>query len=176
MAERAGEVPDFTKINTELSRTQTLFSPWRGASVALMGLVAGQYSPDVLPPSETFYLGGSQYTRGFYSGEVSGDTGLAATAELQLNTGFATTLFGRAMQIATQFYIFYDWGETWESQRVDPNHRVQSEGGGVRMALNENTELDLEGVIRATRQPQGSTAAVAPLHADAIYWRILTRF
>ncbi len=176
MAERIGEVPDFTKVNAELSRTQTLFSPWQGASVAVMGLVTGQYSPSVLPPSETFYLGGSQYTRGFYSGEVSGDSGLAATAELQLNTGFSTTLFGRVMRVANQFYIFADWGETWESQRIDPNHRLQSEGIGVRTALNSNFEFDLEGVMRATRQPQGAAAAVAPLHADAVYWRVLMRF
>lgn len=176
LAERIGEVPDFTKVNTQLSRTQTLFTPWQGASVALMGLVAGQYATDVLPPSETFYLGGSQYTRGFYSGEVSGDNGLAATAELQLNTGFNLTLFGKAINIANQYYIFADWGETWENQRVDPNHRVQSEGIGVRTALGENMEFDLEGVIRATRQPQGGTTAVAPLHADAIYWRVLMRF
>ena len=176
LAERVGEIPDFTKVNGQISRTQTLFAPWHGASVAVLGLVAGQYSPDVLPPSETFYLGGSQYTRGFYAGEVSGDSGLAATAELQLNTGFNTTLLGYAVDVATQFYIFYDWGEVWQSQRVDPNHRVQSEGLGVRMAVDQNTELDLEGVIRATRQPQGAATAVAPLHADAIYWRFLTRF
>lgn len=176
MAERLGEVPTFTKIATEISRTQTLFSPWSGASVALMGLVAGQYSPDVLPPSETFYLGGSQYTRGFYAGQVSGDTGLAATAELQLNTGFTTTIFGHVTQIATQFYVFYDWGETWESQRIDPNHRLQSEGVGARMAIDANTEFDLEGVIRQTRNPQGVSSTVAPLSANAIYWRVLTRF
>ncbi len=176
MAERAGEVPDFTKFNAQISRTQTLFEPWQGSSVALMGLLAGQYSPSVLPPSETFYLGGSQYTRGYYSGEVSGDNGLAATAELQLNTGFSTTLFGRVLNVATQFYIFYDWGETWQNQSVDPNSRVQSEGMGVRMAVDENTEFDLEGVIRGVRQPQSGTTGVAPLSADAIYWRVLTRF
>lgn len=176
MAERQGEVPTFTKVNVQISRTQTLFSPWSGASVALMGLVAGQYSPDVLPPSETFYLGGSQYTRGFYAGEVSGDTGLAATAELQLNTGFNTTLFGHATTIATQFYVFYDWGETWESQRIDPNHRLASEGGGVRLAIDTNTEFDLEGVVRQTLNPQGAASVVAPLAPTAIYWRVLTRF
>ncbi len=176
IAERLGEVPDFTKIATQLSRTQTLFAPWSGASVALMGLVAGQYSPNVLPPSETFYLGGSQYTRGFYAGEVSGDSGLAATAELQLNTGFATTLFGRVTRIATQFYLFADWGEVWQSQRIDANHRVQSEGVGVRMAVDTNTEFDLEGVMRATRHPEGGTSAVGPLSADALYWRVLMRF
>ncbi len=85
-APRLGERTNFAKFDFQLSRTQTLFSPWRDASVALMGLLAGQVSRDVLPLSEEFYLGGMQYTRGYYSGQVTGDNALAATAELQLNT------------------------------------------------------------------------------------------
>ena len=72
--------------------------PWDGASVGLMGLFTGQWSGDILPPSEQFYLGGSQYTRGYYSGQVPGDKALAATVELQLNTGFETTLFGKSFE------------------------------------------------------------------------------
>ena len=55
---RVGERTDFFKFNFEATRTQTLFVPWDGASVGLMGLFTGQWSDDILPPSEQFYLGG----------------------------------------------------------------------------------------------------------------------
>ena len=71
-AARQGEQHNFTAIRFETSRTQTLFEPWEAASVALMGLVTGQWTPDILPPAEQFYLGGSRFTRGYYSGQVSG--------------------------------------------------------------------------------------------------------
>jgi hemolysin activation/secretion protein len=63
-APRLGEQTNLLKFNFQLSRTQTLWYPWQGASVALMGLLAGQWTNSVLPPSEQFYLGGAQFTRG----------------------------------------------------------------------------------------------------------------
>ena len=44
-----------------------------------MGLLAGQWSGNVLPPAEQFYLGGARFTRGYYAGQVPGDKALAAT-------------------------------------------------------------------------------------------------
>ena len=75
-AARQGEDSNFFKINFMLSRTQTLFTPFSGSSVALMGLLGGQWSENILPPAEQFYLGGSQYTRGYYSGQIPGDKAL----------------------------------------------------------------------------------------------------
>ncbi len=173
---RVGEMVDFTKVSFEASRNQTLFSPWRGATVALQGIVTGQYSGDVLPPAEKFFLGGSRCNRGYYSGEVTGDSALAVCTELQLNTGFTLDWFARPMQIGTQFYGFYDWGEAWQNQRTDPNARLQSAGGGVRLSVTRYTEFDIEGVARQTRLPQGVTSNTPPLRADAVYWRVLTRF
>ncbi len=129
-----------------MSRTQTLFYPLPNASVALMGLVTGQLSPDILPPVEQFYLGGSRFTRGYYSGQVTGDRALAATAELQLNTGFNFTRFGLSENVSTQFYLFYDWGETWQNEQQALNVHISSTGGGVRMQLTRYAELDLEGL------------------------------
>ena len=173
---RVGERVDFTKVAFEASRNQTLFQPFTNATVSVLGLVAGQYSDDVLPPAEKFFLGGSRYNRGFYSGEVTGDTALVATAELQLNTGFTLDWFAKPWDIGAQFYMFYDWGETWERQRTDPNRRLASTGGGVRLSVTRLTEFDVEGVSRQTRQPQGVNSNTSPLRADAIYWRVLTRF
>ena len=174
---RVGERVDFTKVDVELSRTQTLFQPWSDASVALQGLLSGQYSPDVLPPAEKFYLGGSRYNRGFYAGEVTGDNAAVASIELQLNTALTIGWLTPApFQVGAQFYAFQDWGETWERQRTDVNRRLSSSGGGARVSVTRYTEFDVEGVHRETRQPQGPNANTAPLHADGIYWRVLTRF
>lgn len=179
---RPGEQTGFTKINFETSRTQTLFSPWDGASVGLMGLLTGQWSDNILPPAEQFYLGGSRFTRGYYAGQVPGDKALAATAELQLNTGFEANLFGTALDISTQYYIFYDWGETWQNLSSDHAAMINSAGGGVRMQVTRYTEVDFEGLARFNKFPTGGSVSgctvncVSPLYGGAFYWRVLTRF
>ena len=154
---------EFTKVTAELSRNQTLFSPWQDATVSLLAVLAGQYSPDIVPSAEKFYLGGMRYTRGFYAGEVTGDKALAATVELQLNTGYQTSLFGTAYDIGLQFYGFYDWGESWENKKLDTNRTLRSFGLGLRAALTRNIEVDIEGVNRLTRQTQSNSGVVKPL-------------
>jgi len=150
--------------------------PWSGASVALKARVVGQGSGDVLPPAEKFFLGGSEINRGFYSGEAAGDNAVDGSIELQLNTGIDLMLFGRTIPVTTQLYAFYDRGQTFENQRQDLNVRLSSEGIGARANLTRYTEFDVEGVIRNTRLPSGTSGVVRPLKADAAYWRILTRF
>jgi hemolysin activation/secretion protein len=179
-AARQGERSDFTKFNFELSRTQTLFYPWQGASVALMGLITGQWSNDILPPAEQFYLGGARFTRGYYAGQVPGDKALATTVELQLNTSFDVKMFEKSLDVSTQYYLFYDWGETWQNLKTDFATRINSAGGGVRMQVTRYTELDLEGLARFNKFPTagGGTpgSGVSPLYGGAFYWRVLTRF
>ena len=175
-AGRVGEHTDFFKFNSEISRTQVLFKPWSNATLSLFGLVAGQVSNTVLPPVEKFFLGGIRYNRGFYSGQVTGDNALTASAELQLNTDFPVSLAGYSTDIQAQFYVFHDWGETWENQSVDPNHRLRSAGLGVRTQFTPNVAAELEGVTRLTRLPQGTSGTVSALPADAVYWRVVTRF
>ncbi len=176
---RQGEQTGFTKINFEASRTQALFSPWEGGSVGLMGLLTGQWSPNILPPAEQFYLGGSRFTRGYYAGQVPGDKALAATVELQLNDGFEATLFGKSLSVANQFYLFYDWGETWQNLSTDHAAMINSAGGGVRSQLTRYVEVDFEGLARFNRFPTGGNSpgsGVSPLYGGAFYWRVLTRF
>ena len=173
---RLHERVDFTKASIELSRTQTLFTPWAGASVALRARVVGQVAANVLPPSEKFFLGGSEITRGFYSGQVTGDNALAGSLELQLNTALDFTAWRVPIPVTAQFYAFYDRGETWENQRIDPATRLSSEGVGMRVNITRFTEFDVEGVVRNTRLPVGTAGIVKPLKADAAYWRVLTRF
>jgi hemolysin activation/secretion protein len=173
---RPGERIDFTKLDAQLSRTQTLFQPWKDASVALEVLTGGQITNKELPAVEKFFLGGSQFTRGFYSGEVTGDQALYWTLELQLNTGLDLVVFHRPVNIAAQFYTFYDRGEAWQLLSSERNVRLSSEGIGVRLNITRYTELDLEGDIRNTRLPEGTSATVKPEKAEAFYWRVVARF
>jgi hemolysin activation/secretion protein len=175
-APRAGEQTNLLKFNFQVSRTQTLFYPWQGASVAMMALLTGQWSNAILPPSEQFYLGGAQYTRGYYSGQVAGDKALAATAELQLNTGIDLSRVGLSAEVNSQFYVFYDWGEVWQNQANSLAPRIASTGGGVRIQATRYVEVDLEGLARLNRLPNGNGAGISALNGGAIYWRVLTRF
>jgi hemolysin activation/secretion protein len=176
---RQGEQTGFFKANFEASRTQTLFAPWEGATIGLMELLTGQWSPNILPPAEQFYLGGARFTRGYYAGQVPGDKALAATTELQLNTGFEQVVFGKPLGVSTQFYIFYDWGETWQNLSTDHAAMINSAGGGVRAQVTQHVEVDLEGLARFNRFPNGGNqpgTGVSALNGAAFYWRVLTRF
>lgn len=173
---RPGEQIDFYKIDGQISRTQTLFSPWQGATVSLLGLVTGQYSPDILPPAEQFYLGGLQFTRGYYSGEVVGDKAVAATAELDLDTGFDLSAVGLSDNVPTQFFAFYDWGETWQNDQQSLQIRIASAGGGVRVSATRYAEIDFMGLARLNRFPTGTGAGIQPIGPTAFFWRLLARF
>jgi hemolysin activation/secretion protein len=173
---RPGEQLDFTKVDMLLTRTQTLFSPWNNATVALEGLATGQITNKPLPTVEQFFLGGSQFTRGYWAGEVTGDQALAWTAELQLNTGINLTAFGQPISLGAQFYAFYDWGYAWQLTRSLPNVHISSEGIGLRLNITRFTEFDIEGDIRNNRLPFGVAPNVRPIKADALFWRVLARF
>jgi hemolysin activation/secretion protein len=172
-AARENEEHNFVAIKFEASRTQTLFVPWDGASVAFMGLLTGQWSPSILPPAEQFYLGGSRFTRGFYSGQVPGDKALAATAELQLNTTVDLSSFGSHADVASQFYLFYDWGEVWQNQGTDFATHLASAGGGVRLQITSYVELDMEALGRFTVRPPPDTS---DMNGIGLYWRVVGRF
>lgn len=173
---RQNQVVEFTKVNLEISRTQTLFQPWDGASVALQATIAGQFSQDILPSAEKFYLGGARINRGYFAGEVTGDKAWATALELQLNTAISLDLMGTPLEIGTTVYSFYDWGEIVENQKTDPNRRLQSFGAGTRLRLTSNLSLDLEWAHRVVRRPLGAQANTSPLRGDAFYWRLITRF
>jgi hemolysin activation/secretion protein len=175
-AARPGEQSNFLKFNFQASRTQTIFYPWQGSSVALMGLLTGQWSDSILPPVEQFYLGGAQFTRGYYSGQVAGDKALASTVELQLNTPIDLARIGLSAEISSQFYVFYDWGEVWQNQAATLAPRIASAGGGVRIQATRYVEVDFEGAARFNRYPSGSGPGVSALNGGAFYWRVLTRF
>ncbi|WP_376087146.1 ShlB/FhaC/HecB family hemolysin secretion/activation protein [Roseomonas sp. CCTCC AB2023176] len=171
---RAGADTAFTKIAAEATRTQALFSPWDGALLSLQGTIAGQWTNDVLPLAEKFYLGGNRLGRGFYVGEVTGDRALAGSLELQLSQRFETAALGVPLRLEPTLYAFYDAGRTWENLSSDPDRRLQSYGLGLRTTINDRFEALVEGVHRVTRRPGG--ANVPAQDANAVFWRVLARF
>jgi hemolysin activation/secretion protein len=175
-AGRSDAKMDFWKLTGSFSRVQTLFSPFGGATVALLTEAGGQYTSDLLPTEEEFYLGGSRFTRGFYSGQVVGDKAAYATAELQLNTGDDFTLFHQDIALGAQFYGFYDWGETWSNLSSDLNHRLQSAGAGVRLGFTKNLEMDGEVTERITTQLAPSATGIPPLAETVVYWGVTAHY
>lgn len=177
---RTGEVMDFTALTTELSRNQALFKPWTDASVNLLLRAAGQYSRDILPPEEEYHLGGLEAVRGYYAGELTGDSALTTTVELQLSTSVQFETLGKLLHsagdIGLQFYAYYDWGQTYQNQPLAPNEHVDSVGLGLRSTLTHEVEFDVEGVTRLNRQPTGTGTSIQALAAQAMYWRLLVRF
>jgi len=175
LAPRSGEKINFSKVNGEIGRNQSLMELWEDSSLALQLSAGGQYSGDVLPPVEEFYLGGPHFNRGYYWGQVTGDRALAVTAELQLNTSIPLPT-AIPWELNAQFYAFYDWGETWQTRNSDANQILRSVGLGTRLFLTPDVELDLEGAYRMNRYPNGTAAGISPLNAGVFYWGVLARF
>jgi hemolysin activation/secretion protein len=176
VAGRAGEHTDFWKLNGSIGRTQTLVSPYPDASLALRLEAGGQYTPFILPSEEEFYLGGSRFTRGFYSGQVVGDDAAYATAELEFNTGYDFTALTHDVDLGVQLYAFYDWGEVWENLHTDLNHRIATAGGGIRFGLTRFLELDGEVDERLTTRLLPASSDTLPLSETVIYWGVLARY
>jgi hemolysin activation/secretion protein len=175
-AGRLNQRTDFWKVNGSAARNQTLCAPFGDATVALRLEGGGQYSSDILPSSEEFDLGGSRFTRGYYSGEVSGDKALYGTAELELNTGTDVNLFSLPIELGAQFYTFYDVGETFTNLQFESNHRLASFGAGVHLGVTRYVEVDGEIDRRLVTRlnPQNTTAL--PVSDTVIYWGVTARY
>ena len=175
-AARSGSNFGFTKATAEIQRTQPLFSPFEQGMVNVQGLFAGQWTDDVLPSAEKFYLGGSRLGRGFYNGQISGDRAWGAAVELQLDTAFelpTEPVIGNGRYTA-QWYAFRDVGRTFENLRTDVGRRLSSYGGGVRLVVSDTVQFDAEVAQRVTRRPDG--AAADALRETAAIFRTLVRY
>ena len=98
---------------------------------------------------------------------------LAVTVEPQLNTLIDLSSIGIRSEVASQFYIFYDWGESWQNLSSDLHARLASAGGGARLQLTRNVEVDFEALGRFTIHPPPATA---DMNGIGLYWRMLGRF
>ncbi|MGG5821757.1 ShlB/FhaC/HecB family hemolysin secretion/activation protein [Falsiroseomonas sp. HW251] len=164
----------FSKVAGEVARLQPLFAAGESWLVSALGVVAGQWSDDILPPAEKFYLGGQRLGRGFYAGQVSGDRALGVTLELQASRSLDVTVPAGGFRLGTQLYLFRDGGRAWDNGPFGLDRSLDSWGGGVRLQFDERVQLDVEGVRRMTRNPDGP--GFAELNANAVYARVLVRF
>ncbi|HYM04527.1 MAG TPA: ShlB/FhaC/HecB family hemolysin secretion/activation protein [Stellaceae bacterium] len=165
---RIGSRVDFLKLSGEITRVQDLFDIY-DYRFALKLSIGGQYTSDVLPPIEKYFLGGTRYGRGFFSGEVTGDRAIGTTSELQVNH---TIVWPRP--IGLQYYLFYDTGRTWDLAPGDINQHLASTGVGVRAQVTSQISLEVEDVERFTRRPTGQN--VNPEGANVIFVGVTANF
>ena len=176
---RLGADFGFTKVTLDAVRSQPLLLLADGSVLGVQAMLGAQWTNDPLPLSEKYYLGGNRLGRGFYSGQVTGDRALGGSVELQYTVaqespGPEAGWAERLTRPDAQYYLFYDAGRSFEVLDRDPDRRLASWGGGVRLTLAEHLLLELEGVSRLTRRPNGPLAETLP--AQAVFGRATVRY
>lgn len=169
---RLGARPDFTKAAFEVMRLQALFAT-ESVAFNLQGRLAGQWTDDILPSSEKFFLGGDRLTRGFYAGQVTGDRGVAGGLELQANFRLIPDNVSPSEAVPVQLYVFYDAGWAWNipEDETTSAQRLRSAGGGIRFDIGEQVRIEVELANRLTRRPDGADAD--PVEAWESFWRVI---
>ncbi len=128
---RAQGRADFTKLNLNLTRRQTL-SP--NFTLDLSG--TAQITDNALLVSEQFGLGGDEFGRAFETSQILGDSGYGLRAEIQRQ--FVSNLAGVGL-LGTQPYIFYDYGQVFRkfpTAAENSSDALSSAGLGVRFVVN----------------------------------------
>lgn len=140
---RSNGETDFTKFNAKASRIQPITGPF-----SLYGAASGQYSHDPLLASEEFTVGGSEFGSAYDTAEISGDSGVAARAELQFNQAPSNWLN------QYQLYTFYDMGKVWNRNALATEKKedwLSSAGLGARFTVLDNVTGGIEGAVPLTR-------------------------
>ncbi|MEM6780566.1 MAG: ShlB/FhaC/HecB family hemolysin secretion/activation protein, partial [Pseudomonadota bacterium] len=146
---RAEGDPQFTKIEAEIQRLQRIDEDF---NLLLIG--RGQWSADPLLSSEEFSVGGIGLGRGYDPSEITGDDGIAAKAELQWNSPYATDL---DYIDGYQVYSFFDVGTVWDQDPTTNDQKrdsISSTGAGVRVNFTGQTQADLAVAFPLTRDVQ----------------------
>jgi hemolysin activation/secretion protein len=116
----------------------------------------GQISNGRLPDSESFYLGGEQYMRGYSYATIRGDTGYAGTAEIG-----KTFFFGQEWFRNVTAYAFFDHGHVSNKQDVSTGSTRSRPGGRSLNSTGIGARAQLAGNV-------GLSAFVGvPLNRDA---------
>lgn len=147
---RADSQPHFTKATLDIVHLQPL-----PASFGLRLAVSSQYARAPLPASEEFSVGGARFGRAYNAGEVTGEDGIAVSAELEyvINPGIA--LIRRIRP-----YGYFDFGKVWDESSSSSEGLAQSlasAGVGVRLALIQGATVRLEYARPLTRGPSNQT-------------------
>jgi len=149
--------------------------PLGEVQTALKTSVGGQFTNDILPPSEQYLLGGVRFGRGFFAGEAAGDRAIGASAELQLNTGFDNLApLNPDGRLNVQFYGFFDYGRSYNLVPGSVDQTIDSTGIGARSDLTPFMSVELEGVHRLTTHVDG--AAAPKLNDYAVFSRVVLHY
>jgi len=131
---REGASGKFSALNFWFTRYQTLADAW-----SLKLAAAGQTASGPLFTSQQFYLGGIAFGRGYGSAEISGDNGLAGSAELRFDQKTNLQYLS-----GYQLYAFVDSGVAWnDGYRLSDGLSLTSAGGGVRFFLLDGLQADI---------------------------------
>ena len=129
--------PDFRKLNLKFGYNHALGSRW---VIRLDG--AAQLTPDLLPASEQFSLGGEEFGRAYEASYIVGDEGYGASAELAYVLPKTPAAF-----TGTELYGFADKGAVRYRSRLgfpQEDLSVSSAGGGVRVPIKRHLVVQLE--------------------------------
>jgi len=141
-ASRGDGKADFTLLSASLSHNQLLWGNWSSFLAT-----TGQYSFDPLLAGHEFALGGEDFGRAYDRGEIVGDHGITAGAEIRYNFD---SVFEWLPSL--QLYSFADWGAAWEYREAD-FESLASTGAGFRASTDFGFEFSLEYAHALTKTP-----------------------
>ncbi|KRQ99665.1 heme utilization protein [Bradyrhizobium jicamae] len=146
---RFGASATFSALNFWFTRYQTITDAW-----SLKLAAAGQAASGPLFTSQQFYLGGLAFGRGYGSAEISGDNGLAGTAELRFDQKTSLQYLS-----GYQLYAFVDSGVAWnDGYHLSDGLSLTSAGAGVRFFLVDGLQADIGAAAPLTyRAPDNPT-------------------
>jgi hemolysin activation/secretion protein len=128
---------DFRKFNFKAAFNHTL-----GKQFVIRLDSAAQLTPDLLPASEQFSLGGEEFGRGYEASYLVGDEGYGASVELAYVIPKAPAAVSGA-----ELYGFADKGEVRYYSRLGMPRQdlsLASAGGGVRVPIKKHLVVQLE--------------------------------
>lgn len=120
----------FSILGFAFSRYQALNDTW---SIRLAG--AGQFAAEPLMYSQQFYIGGAAFGRGYDAGLISGDDGVAGTAELRFDRNF-NFKWAKSYEL----YAFVDSGAAWDYHDDIGTLYLVSAGVGARLFITGNLQ------------------------------------
>lgn len=115
---------EFWKFGIYVSRDQVL--PY---DFSLFSAAEAQFSDSSLSSYNKFYMGGSQFGRGYTPGVIEGDNGFALLFEPRWT-------YRLSSETAFQLFGFIDWGTVWTSESVwgvPDSQDAASAGAGIRL-------------------------------------------
>lgn len=123
----------FTKMNASYTQADD----WPHGFGTVVSMI-GQYSPESLPTSEQIAFGAQRFAQGYEPGEAAGDSGWAAS--LELNHLFRP---GRKWLQTVTPYVSYDIARVYLHAGMPQPRRLSSASIGFRISDAKHYNLDL---------------------------------